>query len=374
MTTDSNCCLTLIVPTYNRCQFLRRLLDYYVRKKFRHPILVADSSFSEAVETNENTVRHASRLIDIRLQRFTSNTPPIPKLAAAAARIRTEFAAVCADDDFLCTEGLAQSVAFLQSNPDFAAAQGATASFSMRARTKSAESSFVLRRAVAPPQLDSDDPGERLFDHLSNFFFPIFFAVHRRELLHGNCQELAARPNHPRFAELLFSCLTVIRGKVHGLDALYSVRQSHDENLGQQLQSWDRFVHDEQFSQCYGSFRDVVAEGLAAVGGEDCGPASERVDRAFQAFLRRMGLSHGEDIDRRATIRNRLVHFIKKCGPIAEQLRAARAVVRQADAKLRLACWRNFTGRAFRAELSLLEKLVLEHQDGTLQPQTADAA
>lgn len=369
---------TLIVPTFNRCRRLGRLLDYYSRKSFRHPILVADSSFPAEAEKNETAIRHARQSHDIQYQRFDSKTPVWCKLMEAVSRVSTEFAAICADDDFLCSDGLEQGLEFLRMHPDYAAAQGSSAGFTYKSLANGSCSSFQIQRAVVPPQLDHENPNERLFRHLSNFFFPIFFAVHRRKLLRDNCQEIVARLDNLRFAELLFSCLTVIQGKVHRLDTLYSVRESHDDNLGQQLQSWDRFVHDEQFSRYYGFFRDVTAEALVAVGDESSDSARTVVDGAFQAFLGSLRLSQVAVLGCRAApqglIRKSLINFIKRCEPITERLRDAKAVVRKANAKLRMAYWRHFTGREFRAELLLLEQLVLEHQIPVAQPQRTSAA
>lgn len=66
--------LTLIIPTFGRPQFLTRLLDYLRQQRFTHEIAVADSSPSEAAESNRHLIAQQNAFAKIRYAYFDQTT------------------------------------------------------------------------------------------------------------------------------------------------------------------------------------------------------------------------------------------------------------------------------------------------------------
>jgi glycosyltransferase domain-containing protein len=349
--------LTLIVPTFNRSWSLVRALDYYSRKKFRHPILVTDSSSPEVAAINETAIQHARRSIDVQYQRFDPGISPWQKFAKTLNLVATEFAGFCADDDFICPNALDQCLVFLQAHSGYAAAQGCYVTFSIQ--TTERRNAFCPQRLVAPPPLDQNDPAERLMCHLTNFF-PTFYALHRREQLFENLQTAMSHTDENRFAEILPSCLTVIQGKVRRFDTLYSMREFHGRNLSQLSHSWATFLLDQHFSRRFGAIRDAVGEALAENQNSDRDHAQGTADCALLIFLnemvRRSIMSRGPNLFQRSPILDRAKQILDQFGSIAQHLRRVHSFMR-ADPK------RYVTDRLYRTEFSFIGRLVLEHYD-----------
>ena len=57
--------LSLVLPTCNRPQFLRRVLRYYQACRFSHRILVADSSEASVAEANRDVIDSVRRTLSI---------------------------------------------------------------------------------------------------------------------------------------------------------------------------------------------------------------------------------------------------------------------------------------------------------------------
>ncbi|NQU02533.1 MAG: glycosyltransferase, partial [Syntrophaceae bacterium] len=54
--------ITIIIPTYNRPQYLKRILSYYDEYGTAYNIIVADSSSDEIKKVNEETISSFSNL------------------------------------------------------------------------------------------------------------------------------------------------------------------------------------------------------------------------------------------------------------------------------------------------------------------------
>lgn len=113
---------TLVIPTYNRPAQLRRLLVSLQRQGLKSNVLVADSSTDENHALNAASVRDAG--IAVQLVRYEQAIPPFDKFQAAVARVDTEYASMCADDDFLVVDSLAAITDCLRERPDCVAAHG----------------------------------------------------------------------------------------------------------------------------------------------------------------------------------------------------------------------------------------------------------
>jgi glycosyltransferase domain-containing protein len=114
-----NNALTIIIPTYKRPHFLKRILNYYHGVK--HPIIVADSSPSPSKAPNKNT----SNLRYLH----TPELNPFIKVRQALKHVQTPYVVLCADDDFISQSGLQEATNFLEQNKDYDSVQGHMISF-----------------------------------------------------------------------------------------------------------------------------------------------------------------------------------------------------------------------------------------------------
>ena len=126
--------ISLVVPTKNRPQFIRRLLSYYSRLQGLQ-IIIGDGSDPEFMDENRKTIAEFERA-DFEIIHYT---PELPRRVRKgfeapygyAERIVTgsnlsdrPYIQTLADDDFSTPEFLFNSVTFLEKNLEFAVSAG----------------------------------------------------------------------------------------------------------------------------------------------------------------------------------------------------------------------------------------------------------
>jgi glycosyltransferase domain-containing protein len=212
--------ISIIIPTYNRPRYLRRLLDYYNQYGSDFDIIIADSSADENKALNKKIVLTFPNLKLQYVDKYSKETEPYHKFADAINYAKEKYCVFCGDDDFLVPNGLRQSVNFLEKNPDFTVAHGYYMAFLLK------KGKFYWETRYPKESLISSDPKERLFEHLSKYNLPTFYGVHRtdffkiiyRELLNSGADTVL-------FGEMLPSMLSVIYGKTKYLDVMYMARK-----------------------------------------------------------------------------------------------------------------------------------------------------
>jgi glycosyltransferase domain-containing protein len=217
-------CLTIMIPTLNRPDFLSRVLSYYSTQSFRQVISICDSSDSQhAIKNQELIKRYEHQLIlkyhycphfnDSQAIKFMGDTADTP------------YVVFMADDDLIVPEGLAQCVVFLENNPDYVAAHGDALVFVMKeggvyGKIKST-SKYSQRSST------EHKAAERLENYLKNYWVPLF-SVHRRIIWQRMYRDIEIIKDKA-YTELLPSSLSLMLGKHKHLPYLYLMRQAHQQ-------------------------------------------------------------------------------------------------------------------------------------------------
>lgn len=112
--------LTIIIPTFNRKQVLSRAIDYY--SNFNCKIIIADSSenISDLNITNKN-------IEYFHLPDFNFSS----KLNYCIGLVKTKYACISADDDFLSFNGVSNGIKFLENNIDYSSVHGKYSQFTL---------------------------------------------------------------------------------------------------------------------------------------------------------------------------------------------------------------------------------------------------
>lgn len=177
-------------------------------------MLVLDSSHEEVCA--QNRAAAASLPLDLCLERFDPAMPPFEKFWRGAEMVQTEYASLCADDDFILVASVQPIIDSLEGRPDYSVAHGWYFQFYLEA---SLGLTSVLYRG---PSIDADNFIDRIYQLFSNYE-ALTYGVHRtrdlqRILFHTqDMSSMLAR-------ELLGGALAVIAGKVARLPVLYSGR------------------------------------------------------------------------------------------------------------------------------------------------------
>ena len=233
---------TIIIPTYNRSKYLKRILNYYNKYERNFKIIVADSSSDENKRVNKKNISLLSFLDIQYIDKYASKINPYDKWCNVLNYVKTKYALFCADDDFIIPNGIKKSIDFLEKNADFSCAQGHYISFYLGNNLQKKE--FVFKPSYTYyNSITSDNVKDRLFSNFVNYMQTIY-AVHRTNLLKMIFEESAKYTNDNRFGELLASMLDLVYGKVKKLDILYSAREVIVGSDGQRDKNMKDFIRD----------------------------------------------------------------------------------------------------------------------------------
>jgi glycosyltransferase domain-containing protein len=105
---------TLVIPTYNRPKQLRALLSYLSARALQSRVLVLDSSEAKPRAANRKIIEHAKLKLDYA--EFASETHPFDKFREGVHKVRTQFCALCADDDLIVPDAVKRCLDALRSN------------------------------------------------------------------------------------------------------------------------------------------------------------------------------------------------------------------------------------------------------------------
>lgn len=279
----TNC--SIVIPTYNRPGYLKRILGYYSSYDVSYNIIVADGSSAEIKRLNEETVASFPILKIQHLHKYSSETHPFWRMADALKSVDTEYCVFCADDDFVTPNGINQSVGFLAKNPDFAVAHGRYIGFYLK-DDEGGKRQFYWRPAYSRESITFPRPEMRLSHHLSNYLTTTFYAVHRTDLMQMIWAERTKFGDDVLFSELLLSMLTLIHGKMKCLDVLYAARDEESTGGG----PW-RTLRDALeaglYDQEYARFRHCLATHLSQQTQLDMEASGKVVDDAMSAYMKR---------------------------------------------------------------------------------------
>lgn len=105
--------LSICIPTYNRCNFLKWTLNKTKKDFLGTTIVVSDNASTD----DTRAVMHVN---DVRYTLQSENIGAFPNMRAALLAADTKYCVFLADDDYLVPEEVQKGVDYLEANPDVA--------------------------------------------------------------------------------------------------------------------------------------------------------------------------------------------------------------------------------------------------------------
>ena len=276
---------TIIIPTYNRPKYLRRILSYYNGFEENYNIIVADSSSNENKKLNKKSVLIFSNLEIQYIDKYPSKIEPSHKITDALNYINTKYSVLCADDDFIIPNGINKSADFLENNQDFSCAHGHYISFNLKT-DKIGEKNLYWQPIYPYKSILFTNAKERLFFHFSSYH-PTLYAVHRTDLLKKIFKETIEFADDDRFGELLPSMLDLIYGKIKKLDIFYSAREMIIDSAGRTSKNFNDFTKDGTYVKKYIKFKTCLAKHLSKKSQLSIDESKKVIDEAMSAYLKK---------------------------------------------------------------------------------------
>lgn len=243
--------LTLIIPTYNRPEFLARLIKYYASKKTDIKFLILDSSDEKIQPLNQKSCVVLGN--SITYVNFSHTIPVATKLLEGLKLVTTDFTAFCADDDLVFIDGLSSALTFLINNPQYVCVDGIYLNFNQ------IENNIHLVIEYATKGISAENPGARLFQ-LYQKYESLFYGVFKKNdaiaIFTGVSQNTSLH-----YQELFQATAALLLGKSHRLPIFYAARQHCDpaEVTRDKWQTYYWFADNaKEFLEHYVIYRKIL--------------------------------------------------------------------------------------------------------------------
>ena len=263
---------TLLIPTYNRPDHLRRLLGYLAARRFKFPIRILDSSSGGALSENRQTV--GERGLDIAHEVYDPAIPIHKKVELGLASVESTYCSLCADDDVLFTDELDGLLDILDANPDVAVAHGYYVNF------RPGENFEIWYTDYSAPSIVAEDALARLVEQMSDYQ-AIFYGVHRTTTM-KTIRVPLDRVKSLWAKELLTSTLALIDGGMRRVPRYYMARNSNPSIATKGWHPHQFFaIEPAELFREYADYRVVALEHLAADPGCRASYRPEQMERVF---------------------------------------------------------------------------------------------
>lgn len=250
----------LFIPTFNRPEFLQRLLNYYQNSKVNYRIIVVDSSTPANKKINKRLILRFKKLDIKYVDEFPSSMVSHIKFGKMLKYAKSEFTVFCADDDFVVPKGIDDSVKFLEQHPDYIAAHGSYIAFYIY-KGLLGNSKFIWRYIYSIKTINSESSLDRVMYHIENYN-QVLWAVRRTSKLREVYSEFLKSMTDPiLFGELLPDILTLAFGKVKRINTFYSARQAFSTAYSYWPSLQDA-IEEGRYEDEYRKFKNCLARNI----------------------------------------------------------------------------------------------------------------
>ncbi len=248
--------LTVVLPLKGRHLFTLRFLWHANKMRLPYRFLLADGQVNETVSQYLENSREVFPDIDVEYVRYPDDsdyTKFFLKMSDAFQRVRTPYAMIAGNDDFLGFNGIEQALNFLDANADYACASGKVAAFSAYTGVGDPKRGIrgkLNRLHIAPRPIDVSAAlaTERL--RRGGLSFLIYYAVYRTNALATIWKENAEID----FSDLMLheayhAMRAMTLGKAHANDAAISYFSQIGASITQDpSQNWVRHLLRSRFT------------------------------------------------------------------------------------------------------------------------------
>lgn len=201
---------TLIIPTHNRHDYLKRSMMYF--KDLDAEVLYCDSSLEE-FNQDDIGAHHNVKYLHLPGKKFAE------KLLIALADVKTDFVAMCPDDDFILIDSLYKGVDFLAENNTYKSTVGKYVYFN-----EVFDGEFVPNGQKFPEDIDfgSHKNAEVFFKN----YYMILWAMYDKKILEKAFQIInKAKFHNDNYIELTIGACACYEGGIKFPKEIWGVRE-----------------------------------------------------------------------------------------------------------------------------------------------------
>lgn len=277
----------IIIPTHNRTNMLKRVLDYYRKTGREFNFTIADSSNRKNKLSNRKLISFYPDLKILYLDTFPENLHQHHKFSKMVKYIKSKYCVFCPDDDFIVPSGIKECVSFLEKNPDYSAAHGTYIGFHLF-KGPLKYKNFWWNFRYKNQSLLENTSAKRLTSYLRNLNL-VMWSVRRTGILKTVYGQLS-KANFDSFlllmyGELLPDSLTVVSGKVKRLSTFYAARQ-YFASIATNYSTLNDALNTEIYEREYAKFKKLLVKNLIVTDGISKNEATRVVDCAMDQYLK----------------------------------------------------------------------------------------
>ena len=296
---------TVLMPTKDRPEFLKRSLDFLARQGFAGQVLITDGSSDDVASQNTQIVNNQKKISIVYMH--TGNIEnQWTEMHQGLKEVTSKYSMLYHDDDFFFLDEIDHCLDFLESSKDYASARGRFAWINRQ--------SDQVQFSVMPMYSHTETVNERRIASMFASYCHLCFNVMRRETF------LNALDHVPRyfprcgwFDQFAVTIICGVRGKSYTSPGLYCIRQVHSGQSGRRFVAnheydhWPMIIASPDFSNYYQNFRrclidtcrdfvsiddkklgEIIDHGLLALIKRGCGvrPPLERLDKELLARIK----------------------------------------------------------------------------------------
>jgi glycosyltransferase domain-containing protein len=311
--------LTIVMPMKGRRLFTFRVLRHANEARLPYRFLIADGQVDEAVAQRLADSRKTFPQLDVEYVRYPGDTDFgrfFAKMSDALQRVRTPYAMLADNDDFLGFSGIERALDFLDSHEDYVCARGHQVGFSVYAGIGASPGSISGKFNKVymddnAEDIDAPTAAERL--RQGGLCHKLHYAVYRAAAPACILREIA----EINFSDLMLyedffalRALTLGKARVSNKTITY-YSQSGTGISYQPLRDWARHLLRSRFTSdahaLVNRIASVAAEGHAASAASIAEEVTEILECRYRDFLL-MNYSLPEQI--KGTMRRKWPHLM----------------------------------------------------------------
>lgn len=252
MNIDEN--ITIIIPTKNRPEFIKRGLLYYEKSKFKGKILVADSSDKYHPLKFQKKL---NRLLFSKKKNFQSRVQFIKcnhlkfELAVMKAlhKVKTKYIVVIPDDDIIITKKIHVGLNFLEKNKDYSGFTGQALTLRTINNLPFAKDIILSKEELLESEYKFS--ADRFINFLKKPLCATFTVTSKSLAIRAFGKIISLNSQYLRsyyFGETFHALVILAEGKVKSFDFGFCVRQHHNDHLFNRFNFYE-FISDKNFSK-----------------------------------------------------------------------------------------------------------------------------
>ncbi len=217
--------LTILIITYQRYSFLKRLLSFYLSYKTKAKFIVLDSS--EDYPEDKELLRILSNE-NVTWKRYPSDIFFLKKISEGCKLITTDYVVLSADDDFLIPTSLEECLHFLLKNRDYSSVQGLSFTHNIYKKGQNLDLRLIPFHKGEALSLEHNSPCDRISSYMTKGKYYPMYSIHHISNFSSIWKESNKYVDGQGLSELLPCCLSLLRGKMKVLPNFYNLREPNN--------------------------------------------------------------------------------------------------------------------------------------------------